>query len=214
MYGVAVAPARTDTARSMRTAETGNSTTDDDATLMLAYARGDVASFERLYGRHKGPTYRYLLRHTSNRATADELHQDLWMRVVRARERYRPEARFKTWLYALARHRLIDHYRSTGHAAAASLDDGPGDDAPLVLLDGPAAAADPLACVLDAEAGRRLLTALADVPAAQRDAFLLHVEAGLSLDEIALLTGSPAETVKSRLRYAYRRLRAALEDVS
>ena len=53
----------------------------------------------------------------------------------------------------------------------------------------------------------------ADVPAAQRDAFLLHVEAGLSLEEIARLTGAPPETIKSRLRYAYRRLRAALEDL-
>ena len=69
----------------MRPADIGKAITDEDETLMLAYARGDAAAFERLYARHKGPTYRYLLRHTSNRATADELHQDVWMRVVRAR---------------------------------------------------------------------------------------------------------------------------------
>jgi RNA polymerase sigma-70 factor (ECF subfamily) len=57
------------------------------------------------------------------------------------------------------------------------------------------------------------VAALADVPTLQRDAFLLHVEAGLSLDEIAGLTAASVETVKSRLRYAYRRLRAALEDL-
>jgi RNA polymerase sigma-70 factor (ECF subfamily) len=63
------------------------------------------------------------------------------------------------------------------------------------------------------EAGDRLLAALASVPGPQRDAFLLHVEAGLPLEEIARLTGAPVETIKSRLRYAYRRLREALEDL-
>jgi len=59
-----------------------------------------------------------------------------------------------------------------------------------------------------------LLAALRNVPGPQRDAFLLHVEAGLSLAEIATLAGVPAETVKSRLRYAYKRLREALEDLA
>jgi RNA polymerase sigma factor (sigma-70 family) len=204
----------TDTAHRMRMVDIGNATTDEDESLMLAYARGDAASFERLYARHKGPTYRYLLRHTSNRATADELHQDVWMRVVRARERYRPEARFTTWLYTLARHRLVDHFRSKGGVVAASLEQDSADGLPDTPVEEPASAADPLARVLDEESGSRLLAALADVPGLQRDAFLLHVEAGLSLVEIATLIGVPAETVKSRLRYAYRRLRAALEDLA
>jgi RNA polymerase sigma-70 factor (ECF subfamily) len=197
----------------MRIVDIGNATDEDEA-LMLAYARGDAASFERLYARHKGPTYRYLLRHTSNRATADELHQDVWMRVVRARERYRPEARFTTWLYTLARHRLVDHFRSKGGVVAASLDQDSADGLPDTPAEEPSSAGDPLVRVLDEESGNRLLAALADVPGLQRDAFLLHVEAGLSLVEIATLTGVPAETVKSRLRYAYRRLRAALEDLA
>ena len=67
--------------------------------------------------------------------------------------------------------------------------------------------------VRDAETARRLVTALAEVPPLQRDAFLLHVEGGLPLDEIARLTATSGETVKSRLRYAYRRLRAKLEDL-
>jgi RNA polymerase sigma-70 factor (ECF subfamily) len=66
---------------------------------------------------------------------------------------------------------------------------------------------------MSAQAGRRLVDALQGVPAAQRDAFLLHVEGGLSLAEIGALSGEPAETIKSRLRYAYRKLRAALEDL-
>lgn len=198
----------------MRGTDIGSDTIGEEEALMLAYAGGDAGSFERLYARHKGPTYRYLLRHTSNRAVAEELHQDVWMRVVRARERYRPEARFTTWIYTLARHRLIDHYRARNDAAAISLDDDSGNDPPHGLTVDADVALDPLARVIDAESGQRLIAALGEVPAAQRDAFLLHVEAGLSLEEIATLSGVPTETVKSRLRYAYRRLRSALEDPS
>jgi len=180
---------------------------------MLAYARGDAASFDRLYARHKGTTYRYLLRHTSNRATADELHQDVWLRVVGARERYRPEARFTTWLFTLARHRLVDYFRSRGDRNTVSLDEDGSAELPDSQDDGTTERVDPLTQVMDAEAGHRLIEALAGVPGPQRDAFLLHVEAGLSLSEIATLTGVSGETVKSRLRYAYRRLRAALEDL-
>jgi RNA polymerase sigma-70 factor (ECF subfamily) len=198
----------------MRAADTGT-TDESDESLMLAYARGDASAFERLYARHKGPTYRYFLRHTSDRAAADELQQDVWLRVVRARERYAPEARFTTWLYTVARHRLVDHWRAPGGARFISLDDDCG--AELVEQDVGEDArldrADPLERVIDAQAGLRLQAALADVPAPQRDAFLLHVEGGLSLGEIAAVAGVPAETVKSRLRYAYRRLRAALEDL-
>jgi len=197
----------------MRPADSGNSTSDGDETLMLAYARGDAASFDRLYARHKGATYRYLLRHTSNRATADELHQDVWLRVVGARERYRPEARFTTWLFTLARHRLVDYFRSRGDRNTVSLDEDGSAELPDSQDDGTTERVDPLTQVMDAEAGHRLIEALAGVPGPQRDAFLLHVEAGLSLSEIATLTGVSGETVKSRLRYAYRRLRAALEDL-
>lgn len=180
---------------------------------MLAYAGGSATAFERLYARHKGGTYRYLLRHTSDAASAEELHQDVWMKVVRARERYAPNARFTTWLYTLARHRLIDHWRSRRGASLASLDDA-GVEAAVEEMtpDGPAAR-DPLSLTIDAQTGRRLVAALAQVPAAQRDAFLLHVEGGLPLRDIAELTGASVETVKSRLRYAYGKLRVALEDL-
>ena len=221
MASIAADVGPADTARRMR-ATVIPGTDEADEALMLAYARGDAPSFERLYARHKGPTYRYLLRHTSEPATADELHQDVWMKVVRAREHYAPDARFTTWLYTLARHRLVDHWRSRRGVHFTSLDDDDRDpadrDADAAVTgdppDGVAAAGDdPLTLTIDAQAGRRLIAALAGVPAPQRDAFLLHVEAGLSLDEIAQLAGVPAETIKSRLRYAYRKLRVALEDL-
>ena len=184
-----------------------------DEALMLAYAGGSSAAFDRLYARHRGGTYRYLLRHTGNAASAQEMHQDVWFKVVRARDGYTPDARFTTWLYTIARHRLVDHWRSQRGILFTSLQDEGADNA----LDDPGmddgSGMDPLSMTIDAQCGRRLVEALAGVPPAQRDAFLLHVEGGLSLPEIASLTSTSAETVKSRLRYAYKRLRAVLEDL-
>lgn len=198
----------------MRPADTGSDDASDE-TLMLAYARGDAAAFAQLYARHKGPTYRYFLRHTSDRSAADELHQDAWLNVVRARDRYAASARFTTWLYTLARNRLVDHWRARRGARFTSLDDVGDGDSPDPSADGdlPASVPDPLSEVIGMQVGQRLHQALADLPAAQRDAFLLHREAGLPLVEIAALCGVPAETIKSRLRYAYRRLRTTLEDM-
>lgn len=211
MRPVAAALRRPDTAARMRATVPGGE--DGDEALMLAYGSGDAPSFERLYARHKGPTYRYFLRHTRDRGAAEELHQDLWLRVVRSRAAYRAEARFATWLYTLARHRLVDHWRRHGDDRFESVEHRGDDSSGTEDAFAASEALGPLERAMNAETGARLLDALADVPALQRDAFLLHVEGGLTLTEIAVLAGAPAETIKTRLRYAYRRLRTALEDL-
>jgi RNA polymerase sigma factor (sigma-70 family) len=183
-----------------------------DETLMLAYAAGDAGAFDAMYARHRGGVYRYLVRHCGNAGTADELFQDVWMSVIRARATYTPSAKFTTWLYRIAHNRLVDHWRT--HARAD-----------FVAADGDGDAADPLACVPGARgdepevrAGARQQAARIDValtrlPAEQREAFLLHQEGGLALADIAALTGAGIETVKSRLRYALAKLRLELADL-
>ena len=187
--------------------------TDED--LMHAWQAGDVAAFDALYAKHRGGVFRYLLRHCGDRSTAEELHQDVWLKLIAARATYQPTARFATWLYTVARNRMVDHWRSRAPWRVQSFvqDDVDGDaDLAQALVD-VSPAADPLRAAASAEQGRRIVAALADLPGAQRDAFLLHVEGGLALTEIAALTGAPAETVKSRLRYAYARLRKVLGDL-
>src|SRR6188508_1672712 len=104
-----------------------------DEQLMLAYAGGDAAAFEALYSRHKGPLFRFVLRSVKAPAQAEELFQEVWMRAIEARARYRPEAKFSTWLYTIAHNRLVDHWRSKG-LTLVSLDvdgdDGPAFDPP------------------------------------------------------------------------------------
>lgn len=184
---------------------------DEDADLMLAYAAGDAAAFDALYARHKGGVYRYLLRHCGQRGIADELFQDVWTNVIRSRASYRPAARFATWLYRIAHNRVIDHWRASGvaHAVVAAETDDPD-----VVEAVPAPAhGEPDRQATANEIRERLERALATLPAAQRDAFLLHYEADLSLAEIATMTDAGVETVKSRLRYATGRLRAMLGDL-
>ncbi|HUH93663.1 MAG TPA: RNA polymerase sigma factor [Casimicrobiaceae bacterium] len=179
-----------------------------DEELMLAYAAGDAAAFDVLYARHKGGVYRYLLRHCRRSAIADELFQDVWSNLIRARASYAPTAKFTAWLYRLAHNRWIDQLRADGHLKLVSANDDPERDALAAL---PARRADePQSRAEAKELGDRLRAAVAALPPAQRDAFLLQQEGGLSLAEIAELTGVGTETVKSRIRYALAKLREAL----
>lgn len=176
--------------------------TPDDTALMLRYADGDLAAFEVLYGRHSDSLYRYLLRLSLNAATAEDLFQETWSKIVKSRERYRPTAKFSTFLFRVAHNCFIDHVRrNKRHLAETSIDPdlSPADD------DSPEACAD------KGLARRRLHAALALLPDEQRDVFLLHEEGGLSVDEIAVATGVKRETAKSRLRYAVRKLKRSLE---
>jgi RNA polymerase sigma-70 factor (ECF subfamily) len=182
-----------------------------DEDLMLAFAAGDASAFDALYRRHKGGAYRYLLRHCGNRAIADELFQDVWMKVVRASTTYAPTARFTTWLYRIAHNRVVDHWRATGQVELVTA--GPGDDDDPLEAIPDSLAAEPEARAMAGETAARLHAALAMVPPAQREVFLLHQEGGLDLAEIAALTGVGAETVKSRLRYALAKLRTLLGDL-
>lgn len=181
---------------------------------MQGYAAGRAAAFDALYARHKGGVYRYLLRHCGNAGIADELFQDVWMKAIRARASYIPTAKFTTWLYTLAHHRLVDHWRASGQAKFASIDDegDAGTREAVEALPGPRRY-EPEVRLDTHRLGERLSAALATLPIVQRDAFLLQQEAGLSLAEIAELTGVGVETVKSRLRYAIGKLRGELSSL-
>lgn len=180
-----------------------------DEQLMSAYRDGDAGAFDELYRRHKGGVYRYLLRQCSDRAAAEELFQDVWMNLIRAREGYTVQAKFTTYIYTLAHNRLIDHYRKSGQAALVSLDAGDEDDPPAV--EPVAAPRDEPERHLDVkQQAARLLELLAALPALQREAFVMQYEGGMSVEEIAAATGVTRETAKSRLRYALAKIRQGL----
>ena len=86
---------------------------ESDEALMVRYARGDSAAFELLYRRHEMRIWRYLERNVRNRATADDLMQEVWFAVARDAARYEPTARFTTWLFTIAHNRMIDSIRTS-----------------------------------------------------------------------------------------------------
>jgi RNA polymerase sigma-70 factor (ECF subfamily) len=173
-----------------------------DEELMLAYRHGEAGAFETLYARHKGPLYRFVLRSVKARALAEELYQEIWMRVIEARSRYAVQAKFTTWLYTIAHNRLADHWRKRGLRLVEA--DDPDPPAPRAY--------EPEARAEGRQDLQRLTAALAALPELQRATFLLHEEAGMTLAEIAAATGATEEAAKSRLRYALAKLREALSD--
>ncbi len=180
-----------------------------DETLMQAFAAGDAPAFTQLYDRNMPAVWRYVLRSVQDTAVTDELVQDVWFSVVRQAPLYQPRARFRTWLFTLAHHRMVDHFR-TRHTHA-SLDAATGDGASLADTLAADSGFGPLRQLQSREQAQALLDALAALPLVQREAFLLQAEGGLSLAEIAQATGASPETAKSRLRYARTRLRHTLE---
>ena len=175
----------------------------DDSALMLRYRDGDADAFETLYHRHNDSLYRYLLRLSLNRDTAEDLFQEAWGKIINSRHNYRPTAKFSTFLFRVAHNCFIDYLRKNKrHTAETNIDPdlspSPGDE--------------PDQMTERHLARRRLDACLEEIPSEQRDVFLLYEEAGLSIDEIATVTGVNRETAKSRLRYAAGKLRAALAE--
>ena len=181
-----------------------------DEALMLAYRDGEAAAFDILYRRHRAKLFRYLAHQVPH--CADELFQDIWIRVIAARAGYEVTAKFSTWLYRIAHNRLMDHFRAQGRSLIEFTDpQGDNDDCPALDQRAPTAA-EPDAMLARKNLAQHILGALEQLPAAQREAFLLAEESGLSLDAIAVATGVGKETAKSRLRYAFERLRRTLGD--
>jgi RNA polymerase sigma-70 factor (ECF subfamily) len=171
-----------------------------DEDLYRQFLRGNAGAFERLYSRYREPLYRFLLRTAPS--DAEDLCQETWTRVIHARERFQ-DGSFRAWLYRIARNLHIDLVRRRTLRPVA-------DGVELEARPDPAPA--PESQVDAADCGRRLLTAIGTLPPEQREAFLLQEEAGLTLEQIGTLLSLKRETIKSRLRYALQRLRAALED--
>jgi RNA polymerase sigma-70 factor (ECF subfamily) len=189
---------------------------NDDA-LMAAYAAGDAAAFEALYARHHASLYRFIRRllGPAMAAQTDEVFQDSWLRVVHARAQWQPQgASFRTWLFTLAHHRVIDLWRRSGREVSLDLDDEAGPWEPegaWQLWPGPADSAphgEELA--FWRRAGERLLQCLDELPLPQRSAFLLHHDDGLALADVASALGVGFETAKTRLRYAMSKLRTCM----
>jgi len=177
-----------------------------DETLLARYREGDGAAFEILYARHRQGLYRFLLGLSGKPELADEVFQDTWLSLIRSNSQPQGRATFRTWLFQIARNRLIDHWRK--HGAHQPLHDSYDEQAHAVGDD----SSDPEQLLNLSRDSQRLESALQTLPADQREVFLLRAHGDLDLAQIASLTETPLETVKSRLRYAQQKLRRLLAE--
>ena len=129
---------------------------DADARLMLRYAAGDARAFDELYAAHRGALWRFIRRSVKDAAATDDVFQECWARVIANRARYRPEARFGTWLFHIAHNCCMDHWRKSGRR-----DRRESMDADAVAAAADESQAEPVDAVLAGEASERLAAALA-----------------------------------------------------
>jgi RNA polymerase sigma-70 factor (ECF subfamily) len=187
-----------------------------DEALMLRYQRGDSSAFALLVRRHKTPLYNFVLRYARSPSAAEDITQDAFLRVVQRASEFKHEARFSTWLYTIARNLCIDHSRKMKLRRHASLDAAPesGDGSrPLLEVVATTAPEGEVDRAAEWTAMRQsIVQAVEALPDDQREVFLLREVGNLPFKEIAEVTGSPENTVKSRMRYALERLRTALSN--
>lgn len=185
---------------------------------MLRYQGGDRAAFASLVRRHKTPIYNFVLRQVRIAPVAEDITQDVFVRVVQAASEFRHSARFSTWVYTIARNLCIDQLRKAKLRRHPSLDQAGGGDCEE---DGPTlgertADAHPSRSVdraaIGGEVGRRIQIAVEELPEDQREVFLLREVGNVPFKDIAQMIGVPENTVKSRMRYALERLQKALSE--
>lgn len=187
-----------------------------DEVLMMRFQGGDRNAFAILVKRHKTPLYNFILRQVRTVQVAEDLVQDVFVKIVHNATDFKHEARFSTWTYAIARNVCIDHLRKMSLRRHPSLDqpsqednDGP------TLLDRmsdkhPQTSAERAA--IGSEIGVRITKAVEELPPEQREVFLLRELGNIPFKDIAEMVGVPENTVKSRMRYALERLQEALSE--
>ena len=181
-----------------------------DEALMQSFARGHVNAFEQLYDRHETGVWRFVFRSVQNQAVTDDLVQELWFAVARTAASYEPTAKFKTWLFTMARNRVIDYVRTAKNHVSIDAENDAGE---LMFADLAAESRlGPLRQVSSREEARALLEAIEQLPEDQREVFLMQAEGDMSVEEIAAAVGVSFETAKSRLRYARSKLKVLLAD--
>jgi RNA polymerase sigma-70 factor (ECF subfamily) len=187
-----------------------------DEALMAAYQKGDLGAFAELVARHEKRLWNFLRRFVRERTAAEDLLQEVFLRMIKSAPEWQPTAKVTTWLYTIARNLCTDHARRAVHRDAVSLD-GHGDregSGPRPLVDrlpAPMRGAD--SAVIDREIAARIDAAVAQLPLDQREVFLMREVMDMPFAEIALAVGSSEPTVKSRMRYALERLPVALEEL-
>ena len=184
---------------------------DSDVALMLGLQKGDTAAFEILLRRHQGPILNLAYRFLGDRDEAEDLTQDVFLRLYRARGSYRPDAKFTTWLYRIASNASLNALRARKGRRTLSLEAIAADgrsETPIQIEDTKACA--PPAVLLRDEIGERIRGIVDGLPDAQRLAIVLNKYQDLSYEEVAAAMDLTVMAVKSLLFRARERIKERL----
>jgi len=187
-----------------------------DEVLMTRFQGGDRLAFAGLVKKHKTPIYNFILRLVRSSSAAEDLAQDVFVKVVQSAADFKHESKFSTWVYSIARNLCIDHLRKMSLRQHPSLDQARGDapEGPTLLDRTPDRhpSASVERTVIGTELGKRITRCVEALPEEQREVFLLRELGNLPFKDIAGITGVPENTVKSRMRYALERLQENLSE--
>jgi RNA polymerase sigma-70 factor (ECF subfamily) len=164
--------------------------------LMVRYQAGDLAAATTLVQRLSPLLHRFFMIQSISRRYADDLLQETWMRIHQARHTYRPGERPLPWIYAIARHTRLDHYRRTRRVEAREQQVEQLPEAPAVARS--------------SGQGPDIEALLAELPESQREVIAMLKIADMSLEEVARATSSTVGSVKQKAHRAYTRLRELL----
>ncbi len=182
----------------------------------LAVAQGlkrqKAGLLDELIVRYQHRLMRYLLYLAGNRELAEDLFQEVWMRVLVRGAQYNGQARFETWLFSIARNLLIDHRRKRTMSSLDELIEGAGEDDRAMPLEFAAAGPTPLDRCFWLEDRERIAAVLMELDALHREVLVLRFHEDLSLEEIAKVTKAHLSTVKSRLYRGLAMLKPRLEE--
>lgn len=184
-----------------------------DEALLAAYAAGEADAFATLLSRYRRPLFNFVLRTVRNPVVAEDLTQDVFIRIIRRASDFKGSSKFTTWMYTIARNICIDHGRRMSHRRHRSLDaTAPGAEGGAPLVERVASGQPGVDRAAASKGLRTEIAAAVDaLPDDQREVFLLRQVQGMRFREIAEVIGVPENTVKSRMRYALERLTEALE---
>jgi RNA polymerase sigma-70 factor (ECF subfamily) len=184
--------------------------TSPDTDLISRAAAGDAAAFQALVERHRSMVYRVAYQFSGNHHDAEDIAQEVFVKVYRSLDRFRQDAQLSSWMYRIVMNACIDHRRRQFSAGAAPF----GEEAEQKMLNTPEETPGPEERAYAGELGAVLESAIAELPKGQRIVFVMRHHQGLKLCEIAEALGLAEGTVKRQLHAAVHRLRQALTSAN
>jgi RNA polymerase sigma-70 factor, ECF subfamily len=183
-----------------------------DEVLMLRYKEGDLEAFEILLERYQQPLFSFVLRFCNDYHQAEDLVQEVFLRLIKSAKTYEPKAKFSTYIYTFAHNICIDNFRRGKKRKTTSLSQPIDADEELTFEDTVKdERANPEKEYRQQSLEKALQEAVSELPEEQREVFLLREQMNLPFEEIARVVGCLPSTAKSRMRYALQSIRQKLE---